>query len=255
MNRRRFIGSTVGVGALATAGCLASASPHPPNASEELLADGGWELVETTQAEAFSETYAGQELTATATTEIYENVPLREELDEKTLGRVASAPAVFFASRVTFDPDLTSLPGGIGRDQVIDEVEANARATLEDRMGATGVEDVETVDDGDLAIDTGETARRTDMAGTLPFPPIAVPVTDDRTIELDTDSIPVAGRLGVWPAEESVLVGGGAFPSENVAETHDEDLSSAISVSVDVDLGLEPERYETELLDLVRALE
>lgn len=254
-NRRRFLGSVVGVGALGAAGCLASASPSPPIVPEDALDDGGWELDETVQEEAFSETYAGQELTATATTELYTNVALREELAEKTLGEVADAPAVFFASRVTFDPDLTNLPGGVGRDQVVDEVEANDRSTLEDRMAANGVEGTDTVAEGELTVDTGETARRTDLAGTLPFAPIAVPVTDDRTVELDTDAVPVAGRLGVWHAGESVLVGGGAFPSENVAEHFEEELSSAISVSIDVDLGLEPDAYETALLDLVRALE
>ncbi|MES3159947.1 MAG: DUF6517 family protein [Halorubrum sp.] len=255
MHRRRFIGSAVGVGALTAAGCLASASSRPPNVPESALDDGGWALDESIQEEAFSETVAGQEFTATATTEIYENVPLREELEAKTLGQIASAPVVFFASRVTFDPDLTNLPGGVGRGQIVSEVEANARATLEDQMTADGVENVEVVSEGELAIDTGETARRTDVTGALPFAPVSVPVTDDRRIELETDEVPVAGRLAVWHAEESVLVGGGAFPAENVAETMDEELSAAISVSVEVDLGLTPEEYEAELLDLVRALE
>ncbi len=255
IDRRRFLGSAVGVGVFGAAGCLASASPSPPAVPEEALDDGGWELDETVQEAVFSERYAGQELTATATTDVYTNVALREELAEKTLGEVADAPIVFFASRVTFDPDLTNLPGGVGRDQVVDEVEANARITLEERMAANGVEGIDTVAEGELTVDTGETARRTDLAGSLPFAPIAVPVTDDRTVELDTDAVPVAGRLGVWHAGESVLVGGGAFPSENVEERLDEDLSSAISVSIDVDLGLEPDAYEAALLDLVRALE
>lgn len=255
MNRRHFVGSTVGIGALGLAGCLASASASPPDVPDDQIEAGGWELVREESEEAFSQTVGGREVTATATTEVYENAALREDLAEKTLGEVASAPITFFASRVTFDPDLTSLPGGVGSEQIIAEVESNALATLEDQMTASGVEDVETVDEGTLTVDTGEEARRTDLAGALAFDPISVPVTDDETIELEEDAIPVAGRLGVWLAEQSVIVGGGAFPAENFAASVEEELSSAISVSVDIDLGLEPERYESELLDLVRGVE
>ncbi|GAB6879275.1 DUF6517 family protein [Halorubrum gandharaense] len=254
MHRRNFVGTAAGAGLLGLAGCVASASPSPPDVPDDLLAANDWELVDEEQAAAFSESVAGQEITATATTEIYENAPLREDLAEKTLGEVTEGPVTFFASRVTFDPDLTNLPGGVGREQVIDEVEANARDQLTAQMEANGVEGVETVDEGELTVDSGESARRTDMEGVLPFEPISVPVTDDEELAIDEDGIPVAGRLAVWHAEESVLVAGGAFPAENFAADLDEALSSAVSVSIEVDLELDPEQYEDDLLELVRSV-
>lgn len=255
MDRRHFVGAAAGIGLLGLSGCVASASPSPPDVPDDQLDAGNWELVREEQEEAFNESYAGQEITATATTEVYENAALREDLAEKTLGEVSDAPVTFFASRVTFDPDLTNLPGGVGRDQILDEVEANARDTLEGQMESSGVETIETVDEGTLTVDSGDEARRTDLEGLLAFEPISVPVSEGETIELDEDGIPVAGRLAVWHAEESVLVAGGAFPAENFAADVDEELSSAISVSIEVDLGLEPDRYEEALLDLVRAVE
>lgn len=255
MNRRRFVGATAGVGLIGLSGCLASASPRPPDVPGSAIEEGDWELVDERQEEAFSQEYAGQEITATSTTEVYENAGLRDEIAEKTLGEVSEAPVTFFASRVTFDPDLTSLPGGVGRDQIVAEVESNARDTLRAQMENNGVEDVERTEEGTLTVDSGQEASRTDLAGRLPFDPISLPVTDGETIEIDEDGIPVAGRLAVWYADDSVLVAGGAFPAENFAASIDEDLSSAISVSVEVDLGLEPDAYESELLDLVRAVE
>ncbi len=256
-SRRRFLTAAAGVGSasIATAGCLAAATPAPPSLPEDRLDADGWELVEEERGEAFSETYLGRELTATATTEVYENVPLREELAGKTLGEVTDAPVSFFASRVTFDPNLADLPADVGSGLILDEVEANAREMLETRMAENGVEDVEETGSGTLTVDSGEEARRTDLRGTLPFEPISLPVAGDEPVTLAEDVVPIAGRLAVWEFGETVLVGGGAFPAENVATSLNEDLSSAISVAIEVDLGLEPERYEVDLLDLVRAVE
>ncbi len=256
MNRRRFLTTAVATGtATAVAGCLASAAPSPPDLPTDQLDADGWELVEEEEEEAFSESFGGVELTATATTKVYEHAPLREDLAEKTLGEVSEAPVSFFASRITFDPDLTDIPGGVGSDQILDEVETNVRSTLEMQMAENGVEEIEEEGTGTLAVDSGEEARRTDLAGIVPFQPVSFPVSNGDPVTLETDGIAVAGRAAVWMGDESVLVGGGAFPAENVDMAIDEELSSAISVSIDVDLGLEPERYESDLLELVAAIE
>ncbi len=45
---------------------------------------------------------------------------------------------------------------------------------------------------------------------------------------------------------------GGAYPAENFARVTEADLSDAISVTIDVDLGLTPDAYREELFELVR---
>ncbi|WP_089383398.1 twin-arginine translocation signal domain-containing protein [Halorubrum vacuolatum] len=256
MDRRRFLAAAAGSGvATAVAGCLASASPSPPDVPEDRLESDGWGLVEEEKAEAFSESIAGAELTATATTRTYENEPLRSELAEKTLGEVTDAPVSFFASRITFDPDLTDLPGGVGGGQILDEVETNVRATLEAQMAAHGVEEIEKVGTDTLTVDAGMEARQTDLEGVVPFEPVSFPAADGAPVAIEMDDIVVVGRMAVWRVDGSVLVGGGAFPAENVETSVEEDLSSAISVAIDVDLGLEPDRYAEDLFDLIRAIE
>ena len=257
MDRRRFLATTgAGVtGATGLAGCLASASAGPPSVPDDRLDANGWELVDQQQTEALNVAIAGQELTATAVTETYENAALREEIAEKTLGQVADAPLLFFASRVTIDPDLTSLPGEIGRDRVIKEVESAARVTMTEQMEANGIEGIERVRTGTLSVDAEEPARRTDLRGTIPVDPISIPVADGETVDLDIDAIPVTGRLAVWATEGSVLVGGGAFPAENVAVETETELSDAISVSIDIDLELAPSEYEARVTELTREIE
>lgn len=162
----------------------------------------------------FSQSFGCQELTATSTTHIYENSEVRAELTEKTLGEVSNATLSFFASRVTFDPDLTNLPGGVGRDQIIDQVEENAREVLVDQMEANGVERIEQTGTGTLTVESGDDASRTDFMGTLAFDPVSIPVADGETVSVETDGIPIAGQLAVWHADESVLIGAVPSPSK-----------------------------------------
>jgi len=59
----------------------------------------------------------------------------------------------------------------------------------------------------------------------------------------------------VWNAGDYVVVAGGAYPGENFATTTEKDLSEAITVTVDVDLGLAPSEYEQEVRGLMAATE
>lgn len=251
MNRRAFIAATVGTGLATTTGCLAGATPGPPDVPDEKINEGGWALVDEGTEEVFSDDFAGHEITATASTEIYDNERLADRLDEQTLGQVNGQLASFFASRVTFDPDLTNLPGGVGREEVVDRVEAESRETLREQLAEAGIEDVERVEEGTLTVDTGDEARRTDVEGLFPFGPIEFPVSEDVSIELEGDELEITGHLAVWHHEDSVLVAGGAYPAESYEETISRELSSAIDVTVEVDLELDPDAYEAALFDLV----
>lgn len=255
MNRRTFIGAAAGVGLASVSGCVASAQARPPSVPDGRLEDGGWELAREEQRRVFQEEYGGQEITATATTEVYADAEFRAELSEKTLGQITEAPASFFASRVTFDPDITSLPGGVGRDSIIDRIESQSRQNLKDQMNDAGVEQVAQSDTGTFTVATGEDARQTDFEGVLPFGPIEFPVDDDRTVSLEADEIAIKGHLGVWHHGDSVLVAGGAYPGENYANTVSREVSSAVEVTVDIDLGLTPEQYRDELFGLMTRVE
>lgn len=252
MDRRTFLTAAGSAGLIGLSGCMtASATRRPPNVPDDYLEENGWEKQDEYTSEVFQREYAGQTITATASTVVYANAALSAELSEKTLDRLNGQFSTFFASRVTFDPDLTNLPGGAGRAEIVDQVEENARKTLEDQLEAAELENIRIDAEGSIEVDTGETARRTDYAAEFRYEPLSLPVTEDRTVSVEGGDIDVGGLLAVWHHEDAVLVAGGAYPAENFERTVEEELSSAIDVTVEVDLGLDPAAYEAELREIV----
>jgi len=254
MDRRTFVAAAGGIGLLSTAGCIASATPRPPQIPDALL-DDGWELLEQEQEEVLNQSVAGQEIVATATTEVYDKADLAASLREETLEQLDGQIAIFFASRVTLDPDFTNLPAGVGRDQILDEVEENAKRQFESELESAGIVDIEETGEETITVDTGEEASLQHYRGSFPFESFRFAISEDDELTIKSDSLSVSGHLAVWHHDDSVLIAGGAYPNENFEETIDEELSSAISVTVEIDLGLEPTQYEDDLFELIRAVE
>jgi hypothetical protein len=256
MDRRRFLAAAGLLGIASLAGCSSvQGAPRQPVVPEQELRDGGWTLVDESREQAFEQSIAGVTFTATTTTRRYEDRRLARDVTEKTLGQVSGEMSTFFATAVTFDPDLTNLPGGAGRAELLDRTERNARSEFEAQMESAGLTGVARTGTGELEVATGETARVTRYEAAFPFEGFGFDVTDDATISVDGGTIPVEGLLAVWYHNRAILVSGGAFPAGNYASTTKEDLSSAVTVTVDVDLGLTPERYRSELRSLVTQVE
>ncbi|MGM0399280.1 MAG: hypothetical protein ACQEQY_09845 [Halobacteriota archaeon] len=256
MQRRQFLAVT-GAGALATlAGCSSAlGSVAAPVVPTDRLEAGGWTLQDESEETVFEESYGPVTIEAKSHSLVYSDEALRETIKEKTLGRVDGAMAMFAATRIDFSPNLADLPGSVATDQIVDRSETAARSQFATQMENAGLENVGQVDTGSLTVDTGVDARLTTFEAEFPFDGVSVPVTDDRSISLTGSPIDVAGDLAVWSHDGSVLVAGGAYPATNVNETVTEELSAAITVTVDVDLGLEPDRYREEVRSLVRAVE
>ncbi|MGM0605243.1 MAG: hypothetical protein ACQETB_06185 [Halobacteriota archaeon] len=254
MDRRAYIVGAGSIGLIGLAGCIASAKPRPPNVPDESLAGGGWELVDERTEEVLHQSIVGQEYTATATTEVYEDAELAAEISERTMGFFDAQIAMYSASRITFDPDMTNLLAGVGRDRIVSEVETDAASQFESELEDAGVESIERVDEDTITVDTGEDASVTTYAGVFPFDSFAFDVNEAESIEIAGGELAIAGQLAVWHHDDSVLVAGGAYPDENYAEAVSEDVTEGISVRVDVDLGLDPIAYRTELFDLIRAV-
>lgn len=254
MNRRTFISAAAGTGLVATAGCTASASQRPPAVPEKQLQDD-WELTDEETRTVFDRNVEGVTVTATATTKLYANAALAADLREKTLDSVDGQFGSFFATRVTFDPNLAGLPAGVGVSELVEQTESSARATLEERLRATGLTGVERTAEGNLEVATGETARRTDYTAQFEFADLSFPVAEGRTMTVEGGAIDVAGVLAVWEHDDAVLVAGGAYPAANFERHVERDLSSAIHVSVDVDMGLTPSAYREELVNLISRVE
>lgn len=238
MDRRTFIATTAGAGLASLAGCTTAAgSVAPPEVPESKLQAGGWVKRDEQQGTIFERDYGPVTVTATSARATYEDAALRKSVSEQALGMVDGPLSTFFAARIDFSPDLDDLPMGAGREQLLDAVETQSKAEFEAQLESVGLENV-----------------REDGTGSLSVGDMQFPVTEEETITIESQTLTVAGLLAVWHHGDAVLVAGGAHPAENFANQTTHDLTDAISVTVDVDLGLTPEAYEEELLAIVKAV-
>lgn len=254
MERRDFLGAVGATGLAALAGCsTALGSVAPPNVPEQALQDGGWVKQNQTQETVLKRSYGPATLEGKAHTLVYEDEALAKDINQKTLGQFEGTFALFAATRIDFSPNLDSLPVSSG--MVIDQVESNARDQFRSRMKEAGLTNVKRTSTGEIEVDTGETGRLTEFEAEFPFSGVEFEVTQNETeIEIEGQPLAVEGMLAVWRHADSVLVAGGAFPAENFATTIERNLSEAIHVTVDVDLGLTPKSYREEVRNLVTAV-
>jgi len=253
MNRRRFIGgaSVVGLGALA--GCTnALGTVAPPEVPDEQLDEGGWEQTDRTEETVLDESYGPVNVTAKSTTLTFSDTALASAVSEKTLDRIEGTMAIYAASHINFDPNLNNLPAGVGTKEVVSEVETQARSQFEQQMRDQGLENVERVGEAEFTTDSGKSPGIATYRGEFPVGTIEFEA-DGETFTLDVGAIEVAGDLAVWNEGDYVVVAGGAYPAENYADTVSRDLSDAITVTVDVDLGLTPDAYREETRSLMAA--
>lgn len=257
MNRRDFLGGVGAAGLAAFAGCTGSASgaTGPPKVPEQRLEDGGWNLSAKDQQQLFEQSIGPVTVTGTANTLQYEDVALRQRLEQDTLGTVSSTVALFSATRVVTDPSVGSLPGGVGVSQVLDVVEQRAREQFRRQLKEQGLKNPGVAGEFELEVETGETARGTEFEAEFPVPPMEFSLPNGETLAVEGAELEIEGQLAVWEHAGSVLVAGGAYPGENFTKAITRNLTDAITVSLDVDLELEPESYAQEVRSLVVGVE
>lgn len=255
MNRRRFVAGAAAVGAAGLAGCsTASGTVRPPDLPDERLDEGGWERVIAESEEVLSRTVAGTDVSATAVTRVFDDAALREAVSERTLGAVDAPLSNFFASRIAFSPNLADVPLESAREEIADRASEAARAQFESRLEAAGLTEVSATDAGTITVETGEEASLTAYDAVFEFDSLSFDVRGE-PVSVDGGSVAVEGLLAAWIHGDGLLIAGGAYPAENFARTVERELSGAITVTVDVDLGLDPEAYAEEVSGLVTRVE
>lgn len=253
MNRRRFLGvaGVAGLGALA--GCTgALGTVAPPDVPQDRLDEGGWTQTDRSEQTVYEESYGPATVTAKSTTLTFEDEALAAEVAEKTLDQIQGRLAIYAASHINFSPDLNNLPGGVGREEVVSEVEAAAKEQFEQRMRDNGLENVERTGEEPFETDSGKSPGLTTYSAEFPVGTVEYDAGGE-ALAIEVGSIGVAGDLAVWNEGDYVVVAGGAYPAENFAKTTEKELSEAITVTVDVDLGLTPEDYRAEVRGLMAA--
>ena len=261
MERRQFLGSTAAVGGAALAGRVDDRSadvnvqsqngPDPPSVPVE-DADGGW-VVDRDRSGTFSDRDMG--ITSTGTTVAYVDQGLDETLQERTMGTGFRDVRMFFATRVGYSPSVDRLPFGLGRGAVVNRTEANARDRFEQRLEDAGLEDVERRGTRNIDIHGGPTTDLLLYDAEYPYDGFEFEAGGS-TVSVAGDPVAVEGMLATWydRRERATFVAGAVNPAENYERTVDRRLTEAVNLTLDVDLGLTPEDYREESLELVRSV-
>jgi hypothetical protein len=260
MDRRKFLGASSAAAGVGLAGCgffgKVLGKVPPPEVSQSKLDAGGWREDETESRTVFTEEYAAGTVTATGHTIRYQDEGLRREIAEKTLGAVTGQLSVFFATRIEFEPELDSLPLGIGRDEVLQRTKRSAKEDFETEMEADGLTDIEVLGESTLEVDTGEEADLVRYGAHYPVDDFGFTVSDGESVSLSGSPVRVRGWVAVWYNDdvESTLVSGAVHAAGNYTETIDRQLSSALDMTLDIDLGLTPAAYREEAFGLMRTV-
>lgn len=231
VTRRRLLAAGATAGVLATAGYLGTrdgAVPGPVVTDERI--DDGWRLVDDSDGVVFEESFGPVTVRALERTDVYEYVDLAEALAEAF--DADGSPAMFFASRIDIRPAIDGLPGGIGRDRLMEEVRPAARAAFRGQLAASGLEDVERVDADTVEVAGGHTAVADRFTARFAVEG-ETPLLDGST-EPIADVVEIEARLAVWHDGTDVLLAGGAYPTEPVSDV----LERALPDVVDTDDAL-----------------
>ena len=271
MQRRQFLGSAVAVSSVATAGCVGYAdaqgepqpepepdsggdsegAPEPPSVPVDEF-DGGW-AVDSERSGFFTDSARG--ITTRGTTVAYTDEGLAEEMRERTLDTDVGDLRVFFASRIDYEPAVDSLPFGFGRRLVLDATAVNARDRFQSELAESGLEDVEHREKDSVRTHDGSSADLFAYDATYPFEGFEFQAGDSE-IFVEGQSVAAEGLLAVWYSKplQSTLVAGAVNPAENYEQTVEREITQAVDLTLDIDLGLEPDAYREESLDLIRSV-
>jgi hypothetical protein len=244
--RRRALAAAASAATVGLAGCLGTRDgpvPEPSVTSDRI--DDGWRLLDESESTVFEQAYGPVTVRALERTLLYEYVSIAEALDE-TFG-ASGSPVVFFATRIDLRPALDGLPGGVGRDRVMSEVETAAVDAFRAQLRNAGIENLEAVDEGTTTVTGGHTATAWRFEGEFALDG-EFPLPDGSSTAVE-EPVGVTARLAVWHDGTDVLVAGGAFPAEALTEVIGDALPESIDGETAVESVTDPETAEALATD------
>lgn len=225
----------------------------PPEPSEDVLG-GRWRKVEERRGTTRKDLLGLARVTALHHTDVYGNKALREEVREKTLGRVDRELMVFFVNRTTVVPSFENLLGSVSRRQLTPAVRTLARTKLEDELRKRGVYDLRINGSHDVHGETGRKVELQRLEAVYRLPDTEVEIDDDRSVEFEGGDIEVNGWLGAWIKRGEVYVVGGVYPADDLMRQKHVELTDAVELDIDIDLDIWPRPYRHEVFDLAESV-
>lgn len=160
---------------------------------------------------------------------------------------------IFSATRIDISPSLDDLPLGLAKKEVMNRVRAEARERFVDEMEQAGLFRIDLDDEKQLEINTGHTARMDIYSAAYPFEGADIPV-EDTVLRLAETDLDIKAYLAIWEQRDHIMIGAGVHPEENYQHTDREERENG-NITAFIDLGLEPNVYEDETLELIRRIE
>ncbi|MFB6225255.1 MAG: hypothetical protein ABEI13_02255, partial [Candidatus Paceibacteria bacterium] len=223
-----------------------------PQLNRSKLKQGGWIKVGT-RRDSFKKEYLGGlvKIKAIQNTVIHEDKRLRRSIRQKTLGNLNQSLSIFFATQVNFSPNLADLPLNIGVAEVVNATKQRAKNQFKKQLRKRNLSNVHQTTSKTLQVNTGESADLIRYKGQYSFDKIRVPVTNNKQLIIPSSSIDVAGWLAVWHHAKYLKE---EIGEEDFEKTIQKELTGAITVTVEIDMGLRPQKYQKELFNLMRSV-
>ena len=259
LSRRRLLASAAAIGTVGLAGCLGTREgevPAPIVTSDRI--DDGWRLVEEMSETVFSQDVGPVTVEAHARSVVYEYASVADALAE-TLDESGS-PVLFFTVRIDLRPAVDGLPFGLGRAQLMDEVEPAAEEAFRQLLKDGGIENVQTAATSEIDVDAGHQATEFLFTGNFPVAG-TLDLGAGLTGSID-DEFEIESRLAIWHDGTDVLLAGGAYPIEPLEAVFEDaigdapvDLAELVGDDHSATLSQDPGTYAVDVELLLRSVE
>ncbi|WP_424003118.1 hypothetical protein ACOZ4I_03610 [Haloarcula salina] len=200
-------------------------APSFPAVPVDRLRDGGWTLVDERVETVFQLPTARVE----GATRVYDAAETRAAVEAAT--GIDRQWRFFFATALSFTPSLSP---GIGPAMILPTVRSEAQSAFADQLRERGFDNVERGRTERVRVDSGARARLRTYSASL-------------ALEDADATLSITGWVGVWHGD-GFRIAAGAYP--------DRSLAALLDVAEPDDmLERTPSDYQSELLDLIRAVE
>lgn len=258
-SRRQFLAASAAAGTTAIAGCGGKVETAPgEDSNKEVPAPSvdvpdGWKLTTPdSQPVVFDKGKDfGINWTAVGHTNLYENVKLRNRIKQETFERVDRPLMVAFASRVDFFPTYAHL----GTRFKQDTIDSNIRSQMRSQMEEFGLKEIAYKGESQRM---GESDPSSYHKWTGKYPIKEIQIDDVEIPHVQKDSftiggqdLTIAGLAAVWKEGTHLLAAGGVYPAEPYGEEEQWDVSGAVHLSLQIEMGFRPNFYKNQIQSIM----
>lgn len=258
INRRRVLATLGAAGVAGLAGCGSSSNASVGEPSEKDVpppsvdAANRWELT-TPNSETrllYEGSQLGIEFTAHGHTVQYADKQLRQRISENTFGEVDREFAVAFAARIDIFPSYASSGTAAFGDTIESAITDNLRSSMEE----FGVQNV--IEDGRMEASNTPADDVSVLRGEYPINQVTIrdvniPHSDREQLSFGDGTLPIKGIAGRWKSGGSIMAAGGVYPDEPFIEENEVEMSDAVTLSMEINLGLNPTQRENQVLEFI----